>query len=349
MKVSIYQMQTTPETRYLKFNSLDYVKQCCEGQIPEYMYECVFCGEVDLIVWKKYTTYSTMTIHRDLRDILYPYPMWSVLWVLFIIIVIELYLFQSNSIVVSVEKMKSSGGNKMSNKDIENILQEKGLREIGLDDPFQFQCIQCGKCCRNREDILLSPQDLFRMARELKISPEQFIRKYGDMYIGRESGIPIVRLRPLGQMRICPLLKNNKCMVHKVKPVVCAAYPLGRFMKFDADDINTGVKSGNIGYVINSEHCGNGWETHTVREWLSTFGILLEDDFFVEWSDFKSVMVYYFRNHATMVNINTLLKLYENGVRIIYFDYDIDKEFFPQFRENVKKYKKMLEEAFSKK
>ena len=29
---------------------------------------------------------------------------------------------------------------------------------------FRFHCTQCGDCCRNREDILLTPYDLFRIA-----------------------------------------------------------------------------------------------------------------------------------------------------------------------------------------
>ena len=39
--------------------------------------------------------------------------------------------------------------------------------KIGPDDPFRFHCKECGKCCIQREDILLSPHDLFRAAREL--------------------------------------------------------------------------------------------------------------------------------------------------------------------------------------
>lgn len=29
---------------------------------------------------------------------------------------------------------------------------------IGLDDTFRFHCDQCGKCCIDREDILLNPK-----------------------------------------------------------------------------------------------------------------------------------------------------------------------------------------------
>ena len=35
---------------------------------------------------------------------------------------------------------------------------------IGLDDSFRFHCNVCGQCCKNRDDILLNPYDLYRIA-----------------------------------------------------------------------------------------------------------------------------------------------------------------------------------------
>ena len=42
---------------------------------------------------------------------------------------------------------------------------------IGLDDTFRFHCDQCGKCCIDREDILLNPKDVFNISRELELTP----------------------------------------------------------------------------------------------------------------------------------------------------------------------------------
>lgn len=39
---------------------------------------------------------------------------------------------------------------------------------IGLDEPFKFHCDMCGKCCIHREDILLSPRDIYNMSKELE-------------------------------------------------------------------------------------------------------------------------------------------------------------------------------------
>ena len=58
---------------------------------------------------------------------------------------------------------------------------------VGLDDTFAFHCTQCGKCCIHRTDIILSPRDIFKMAKELKLSNSDFLRKYCSMHIGPTS------------------------------------------------------------------------------------------------------------------------------------------------------------------
>ena len=50
------------------------------------------------------------------------------------------------------------------------IVENYDKYKIGLDDEFPFGCSMCGKCCINREDIMLTPRDIFRMAKELKMT-----------------------------------------------------------------------------------------------------------------------------------------------------------------------------------
>ena len=63
----------------------------------------------------------------------------------------------------------------------ENIEQVK----IGLDEPFHFKCRSCGKCCKNREDILLTPRDIFRIALYLQKTSTEVIEEYCEYYIGK--------------------------------------------------------------------------------------------------------------------------------------------------------------------
>ena len=101
---------------------------------------------------------------------------------------------------------------------------------IGPDDTFRFHCTMCGKCCINREDILLNPYDVYRASKELRITPGDFFAKYCETYLGSSSSMVVVRLLPRGPEKRCPLLKGKRCAVHAGKPTVCALFPLGRGM-----------------------------------------------------------------------------------------------------------------------
>lgn len=115
----------------------------------------------------------------------------------------------------------------------EEMFQDIESITVGLDDTFKFHCTQCGKCCTYRDDILLSALDLFKMAKALGMEPAHFFMRYCQSHIGSNSRVPIVRLQSVGSDGHCPLLKNNKCTVHKVKPSVCALFPMGRYLVAD--------------------------------------------------------------------------------------------------------------------
>ena len=97
--------------------------------------------------------------------------------------------------------------------DIDELLR---LPRLGKDDAFTFGCNRCGKCCREREDILLTPLDLFKMAKYMKISIQEVIRIYCETYEGRDSKIPVVRIKPREYRRTCPFAGKNGCLIHAV-------------------------------------------------------------------------------------------------------------------------------------
>jgi len=100
------------------------------------------------------------------------------------------------------------------------------------------------KCCINREDILLSPKDIYSISKELSIKPEEMFEQYCEVYVGQDSRVPIVRPKPQGSVKRYPLLKNRKCMVHKAKPTVCAMYPIGRCIV--AANLKEGLMTGFV-------------------------------------------------------------------------------------------------------
>ena len=218
---------------------------------------------------------------------------------------------------------------------------------IGLDEPFKFHCDMCGKCCIHREDILLSPKDIYNMAKELKLSAEDLFKQYCEVYVGQDSRVPVVRLKPRGSVSRCPLLKNRKCMVHKSKPTVCAMYPLGRCIV--AANPKEGLKDisqGKFQYIFSDPGCGDASETHTVREYLESFGIPVPDEFFMEWQQTVLEMGNIFRKLEKTVSNETMELVRRAAFIGLYSHYETEKDFMPQFDSNVKNFFDMLHSVF---
>ena len=216
---------------------------------------------------------------------------------------------------------------------------------IGLDDTFKFHCDQCGKCCTHREDIILSPMDIFKMAKELKMTPVEFYHEYCVFNIGEHTRMPIVRLASEGKDTHCVLLKNHRCSVHKVKPAVCAMFPLGRYMSFEKEDYNAeSIDTSKVKYLLQPPECGDESETHTVREWLSGFDIKLEDEAFVQWQKAISRFSNKFKELEKKQDMLSMMEIWFVVRVSLYLQYDISKDFLPQFNYNVENLLKLLDD-----
>lgn len=197
---------------------------------------------------------------------------------------------------------------------------------LTADSVFMFHCTMCGDCCRNRDDILLTPKDLFNLAKGLKMKPEDVVEKYGETFLGSSSRMPLARLKSTGFDRHCVFLENNCCAVQAFKPTVCAMFPIGRFVEKG--------KGEQIQYMFTNPNCGDKHEFHTVREWLGNYGIPIDDEFYKKWtatvgtlSDLLSKL----EKHSTesaMENLWTLVYI------VLYLEYDTEKDFMPQFINN---------------
>ena len=219
---------------------------------------------------------------------------------------------------------------------LKSIVDNFDSMKIGLDDTFQFHCAECGKCCVDREDILLTPRDLFNAAAALKMTPPDFVKEYCECYIGQDSRMPIVRLKPRGSIKRCPLLKDQHCSIHKAKPAVCAMFPVGRAITIDKDSYNgEGVLNSQIQYIINPINCGDKSEIHTVREWLTAFGIPVEDEYFFKWQSFLATASSFLRDVEKVFSDETMREIWTAIYIRIYLDYDTNNEFLTQFEQNA--------------
>ena len=218
------------------------------------------------------------------------------------------------------------------------IIENFEKYSIGLDDVFAFKCRSCGKCCRNREDIMLTSRDVYNIATALNLTHEQVIEKYCEVYIGRDSRIPIVRLMPRGVNNVCPLLVGNRCSVHSLKPAVCAMFPIGRVIA--SEDAPTHMGLGNnpneIQYIFNGATCGSRRKKQTVRAWLDNFGIPVNDHFFIKWNAtiFKLIAALSQYEGKDGITDRAMEMMWGGIFSALYINYDTSKEFYPQFETN---------------
>ncbi len=218
---------------------------------------------------------------------------------------------------------------------LQHIAENFDSMKLGPDEPFKFSCKQCGKCCINREDILLNALDVYRLSKELQMKPLDMVNEYGETYIGESSRIPIVRLRPRGSIKRCRFLKDRKCSVHRAKPTVCAMFPVGRCIKMEkSEDGEPDITNAEIQFIINDHECGTD-ETHTVREWFAEFGIPLDDSFFKKWNQTIMEAGAIMRRAEEKAPDSTVEVMWNLIYALLYLHYEIDQDFMPQFEKNA--------------
>ena len=222
------------------------------------------------------------------------------------------------------------------------ILNEFEKNQLGPDEPFKFHCTMCGKCCIKREDILLNPRDMYNLAKELGMTPHEVMNTYCETYIGSDSRLPVVRLKPRGEIRRCPLLKDRKCSVHNSKPTVCALFPIGRGIAGAKGNIHS-LTVKDIRYFFSEPGCGDDSETHTVREWLGEFGLSPEDEFFIKWQKclFELSMCFCRLEKKLGADMGPIWSLTGS---ILYLMYDMEKPFEPQFSAHLGELHKLISE-----
>ena len=192
------------------------------------------------------------------------------------------------------------------------------------EDAFEFACAGCGDCCRGREDIVLSGYDLWRIAHSLRLPPAVVVRSFCRQYIGTDSGMPVVRLKPLkGEKSSCPFLYHSKCTIHGAKPLVCALYPLGQSIDED----------GTVHYFQQPTSCGGQVIRAKVSDYLDNYAIQQREPLDVLWA--QTCLALSRRVQALTAADPIRGKLAQRKIyRALYLDYDSAQDYTPQFAKN---------------
>ena len=125
-------------------------------------------------------------------------------------------------------------------------------------------------------------------------------------------------------------------MIHDAKPALCAMFPLGRAIRIDKEDAEKDeLPPMKVEYIINPIDCGDFSETHTVKEWLESFGIPLEDEYFLKWQKTISMLSPRIQKLEKKLDDNLMDKIISVMYIKLYLDYDLGIDFYPQFVKNA--------------
>lgn len=205
-------------------------------------------------------------------------------------------------------------------------VQEYMDNTLKPDDTFTFECQACGTCCRKRATpILMTGMDVFRVAQALNMKPMDVTSKYMRTYLGDDSHIPLFVLKERDDGS-CSLLRKGKCSVHSKKPVVCAIYPLGRYLNYEDNSIQY-FRQDNV--CKNAEKEGKVW---TLNEWLDAFGIRELDDMSRTWYSLMSGIA---RVMCKMEPNKVDPMMYALLAQILYWNYDISKKYEDEVALNM--------------
>lgn len=153
----------------------------------------------------------------------------------------------------------------------EGILKDQA--RMTPDDQFTFHCgsnLDCfTECCRD-VSIVLTPYDVLRLRKALRIDSTQFLEQYTLPMFSPEQKFPVMILRMDPQTKKCPFVAEQGCKVYADRPWACRMYPLGA-----AKPKNPTPADRPFYFVLHEDLChGHGQgKVRSVREWIADQGI----------------------------------------------------------------------------
>lgn len=96
---------------------------------------------------------------------------------------------------------------------------------LQLNDTLPLTCSRAGSCCHGNQ-VLLNPWELYRLAKEKKITSVQFRDQYTSL-----GGIQLLfngKLAWQGKAACSQYTEGFGCSVHLGRPMACRLFPLGR-------------------------------------------------------------------------------------------------------------------------
>lgn len=139
---------------------------------------------------------------------------------------------------------------------------------------FQFDChpgVPCfNECCQDLE-LVLTPYDVVRLVKNLKIPAADFLNNYCLIEQDDENKFPQIYLGMIDDGRAsCPFVSPAGCQVYTDRPGACRTYPLGRAaFKTPDNAIN------DFHVLLTEPHCQGffGPTNQDTAQWITSQGL----------------------------------------------------------------------------
>ena len=198
---------------------------------------------------------------------------------------------------------------------------------INPNEEFQFECKNCGDCCRSvKNAVFLESLDLFRISKYLGLEISEVMQRYTDVCFVFEA-FPMLVLKTKGEKDACVFLNKCKCRIHSAKPRTCRMYPLSA--GFDKDDIQYVIASKKEHHFTGQKYTADDWMSECLSEEDRKF-MRLDCDFAVEISKL-----------INKIDDSKKDEVIRNMLLFRFCLYDTSEDFLSQFINNMQalKYK----------
>lgn len=154
-------------------------------------------------------------------------------------------------------------------------IQEEILKEydrLGLDDRMVFSCekvLDCFNACCRDVSIVLTPYDVLRMKRALRMDSSEFLEKCTISPFAQDQKIPALLIKMDSETRRCPFVTEDGCGIYPNRPWACRMYPLGV-----AEPKNPNPQDRRFFFLLREDLChGHGrGEGCSIRQWIESQG-----------------------------------------------------------------------------
>nr|MBN2276413.1 YkgJ family cysteine cluster protein [candidate division Zixibacteria bacterium] len=162
-------------------------------------------------------------------------------------------------------------------RELENLKEHilKDYPRLDRSSQFTFAChknVPCFNECCGDVNIFLTPYDIIRLKKNLRISSTEFLKKYTLSPFDKNLKYPVILLM-MGDdaKKKCPFVGEQGCRVYPDRPWACRMYPLGMASPGDeSPDLDR-----EFYFLLRESICKGFNEDRqlTVEQWLDDQGI----------------------------------------------------------------------------